>query len=422
MWERSQWTQRRLCLLLLGLAAGSLSGCQPRVQFAPPPPVTVTVSQPLSQDIAVYIEERGVTEAVETVEIRARVEGYLEEIHFQDGQEVKAGDVLFVIDRKPFEADRNNAVAALRVAQAEKADAEAKYRRALPLAEKKAISQEELVEKAAAYEVSQAVIEARQADLDRAELELSYTEVKSPIDGRVGARLIDAGNFVGRSMTNHLTTVIRYDPIYATFNISERELLGLIRRGPRSDGGGELEKEKIRFYMALEDETTFSRVGHFDYADLGVESATGTFRLRGVFPNPPPSTITPGMTVRIRVPTGVIQGALLVPEAAIGADQRGRYLLIVNAEDRVERRDVSLGRKVGSMQVVDAGLKSDDWVIVEGIQFVRQGSIVRRESRPLSPPPAEITPLDTSETEPASAETESGPGPSANSPATADQP
>jgi RND family efflux transporter MFP subunit len=413
---------RRRGLMLLAVAAGTLFGCQPRVQFTPPPPVLVTVSQPLTQDIAVYIEERGVTEAVESVEIRARVEGYLEEIHFQDGQIVKAGDLLFVIDRKPFEADRNNAVAALKVAQAEKVDAEAKYRRALPLAERQAISQEELVEKAAAYEVSQAVIEARQADLDRAELELSYTNVKSPIDGRVGARLIDAGNFVGRSMTNHLTTVIRYDPIYATFNISERELLELIRRGPRSEGSGELDKEKIPFYMALEDETTFSRVGNYDYADLGVESATGTFRLRGVFPNPRPSTITPGMTVRIRVPTGVIQGALLVPEAAVGADQLGRYLLIVNAEDRVERRDVGLGRKVGSMQVVQSGLDSDEWVIVEGIQFVRPGSIVRRESRPLSPPPAEIAPVDTLETEPASAETESSPRPSAGSPETAELP
>jgi RND family efflux transporter MFP subunit len=375
--------------------AAGFAGCQPAVQFAPPPPPVVTVSQPLRQDITLYIEEMGVTEAVETVEIRARVEGYLQEIHFQDGQDVKAGDLLFVIDRKPFEAERNKAAAALKVAQAEKGDAEAKYRRALPLAERGAISQEELVEKAAAYEVSQALIEARQADLERTELELSYTKVESPIDGRVGDRLVDAGNFVGRAMTSHLTTVIRYDPIYATFNISERELLDLMRQGPRRNGGEDLDKEKIPFYLALEDETTFSHQGHFDYADLGVESATGTFRLRGVFPNPAPRLITPGMTVRVRVPTGAIEGALLVPEAALGADQRGRYLLTVNADDQVERRDVTLGKKVGAMQVVQTGLNAEDWVIVEGIQFVRPGSTVRREPKELTPPAEEISPVES---------------------------
>jgi RND family efflux transporter MFP subunit len=319
----------------------------------------------------------------------------LQAVHFRDGQDVKAGDLLFVIDRKPFEAERNKAAAGLKVAQAEKGDAEAKYRRALPLAEQGAVSQEELVEKAAAYEVSQAMIDVRQADLERAEQELSYTEVRSPIDGRVGARLVDVGNFVGRSMTSHLTTVVRYDPIYATFNISERALLDLIRRAARDGSGAERDQGETPCYLALEDETEFSHVGHFDYADLGVESATGTFRLRGVFPNPAPRIITPGMTVRIRVPTGVMDGALLVPEASLGADQLGRYLLTVNAADKVERRDVTLGRKVGGMQVVQAGLDADDWVIVEGIQFVRPGSVVRRDPRQLPATSADRTAAET---------------------------
>ena len=389
-------TKQRICRGIGWIVAAAVfCGCASEAQFAPPPPRVVTVSQPWRQDVTLYIEEMGVTEAVETVEIRARVEGYLQEVHFQDGQLVKAGDLLFVIDRKPFEADRNKAAAALRVAEAEKGDAEAKYRRAVPLAERGAISQEELMEKAATYEVSQAVIEARQADLERAELELSYTEIKSPIDGRVGARLIDAGNFVGRAMTSHLATVIRYDPVFATFNISERELLGLIRQGPRGDGGEELDKEQVPIHLALEDEQAFSHTGHLHYADLGVESATGTFQLRGVFPNPAPGIIAPGMTVRIRVPTGTAQGALLVPEAAIGADQRGRYLLTVNAQDRVERRDVTLGTKVGAMQIVQTGLNAEDWVIVEGIQFVRPGSPVRRDPQELSPPAAAVAPAES---------------------------
>jgi RND family efflux transporter MFP subunit len=224
-----------------------------------------------------------------TVEIRTRVEGYLEEIHFQDGQDVKAGDLLFVIDRKPFEADRNNARSRLKVAQAEKADAEAKYRRALPLAERGPFRRRNSSRKRLPTKSAKRSSMLGKRIWTGRNWNSATPKSRSPIDGRVGARLIDAGNFVGRSMTNHLTTVIRYDPIYATFNISERELLELIRRGPRSEGGGELDKEKIPFYMALEDETTFSHVGHFDYADLGVESATGTFRLRGVFPNPPPA-------------------------------------------------------------------------------------------------------------------------------------
>jgi len=365
-------------------------GCAPKNEYVEPPPPTVTVCQPIRQDVTTYIEEVGVTEAVETVEIRARVEGYLEEIHFQDGQTVQAGDLLFVIDKRPYEAERNKAAAAVTVAEAEMGDAEAKYRRAIPLAKSGAVSNEELTEKAAAYEVTKASIEAKKASLQQAELELSYCDIQSPIAGRVGDRLIDKGNFVGRSMTSHLTTVISYDPIYARFNISERELLRLMKSGSRRENDDDLDMKQIKFYLSLEDEEDFPHEGHFDYADLGVESATGTFSLRGVFPNPPPRLITPGMTVKIRVPTGVIPGALLIPEAAFASDQRGRYVLVVNAQDKVERRDVTLGLKAGHLQVVLKGLESNEWVITEGVQFVRPGSLVKREPQELEAPIPEI--------------------------------
>jgi RND family efflux transporter MFP subunit len=365
-------------------------GCAPKNEYVEPPPPTVTVCQPVRQDVTTYIEEMGVTEAFETVEIRARVEGYLEEIHFQDGQTVKAGDPLFVIDRRPYEAERNKAAAAITVAEAELGDAEAKYRRAIPLAKSGAVSNEELTEKAAVYEVAKASIEAKKAALQQAELELSYCDIQSPIAGRVGERLIDRGNFVGRALTAHLTTVISYDPIYARFNISERELLRLMEASPRRANGNDVDMKQIKFYMSLEDEEDFPHEGRFDYADLGVESATGTFLFRGVFPNPPPQRITPGMTVKIRVPTGVLPQALLVPEAAFGADQRGRYVLVVNAQDKVERRDVTAGLKVGDLLVVSKGLEPDEWVITEGVQFVRPGSLVKKEPKQLEPPPPQI--------------------------------
>lgn len=379
------------------------SGCAPKNVYVEPPPPTVTVSQPIQQDVTTSIEEIGVTEAFETVEIRARVEGYLEEIHFQDGQTVAAGDPLFVIDRRPYEAERNKAAAAVTVAEAEKGDAEAKYRRAIPLAKSGAVSNEELTEKAAAYEVAKASIEAKKAALQQAELELSYCDIESPIAGRVGERLIDRGNFVGRSLTAHLTTVISYDPIYARFNISERELLRLMKSGTGRANGDDADMKQIKFYLSLEDEEDFPHEGRFDYADLGVESATGTFSLRGVFPNPPPRRITPGMTVKIRVPTGVLSQALLVPEAAFGADQRGRYVLVVNAQDKVERRDVTAGLKVGDLLVVSKGLEPDEWVITEGVQFVRPGSLVKKEPKQPTPPPPQI---QLPSTAPAAAEPE----------------
>lgn len=377
-------------LLWLPVWLLSAPGCAPKNEYIEPPPPTVTVSQPIHQDVTTYIEEMGVTEAFETVEIRARVEGYLEEIHFQDGQTVAAGDPLFVIDKRPYEAERNKAAAAVTVAEAELGDAEAKYRRAIPLAKSGAVSNEELTERAAAYEVAKASIEAKKAALQQAELELSYCDIHTPIAGRVGERLIDRGNFVGRSLTTHLTTVIRYDPIYARFNISERELLRLMRTSPGRANGDDVDMKQIKFYLSLEDEEDFPHEGRFDYADLGVESATGTFLFRGVFPNPPPHRITPGMTVKIRVPTGVLPQALLVPEAAFAADQRGRYVLVVNDQDKVERRDVTAGLKVGNLLVVSKGLAADEWVITEGVQFVRPGSLVKKEPKQLEPPPAQI--------------------------------
>jgi RND family efflux transporter MFP subunit len=371
---------------LVGLSLGALAGCQRANEYVPPPPATVTVAQPIRQDVVTYIEETGTTEAVETVNLRARVEGFLEEIKFQDGDDVKAGDILFVIDKKPFLAECKIAEAALKVAEAEAKDAEAKYRRAIPLAQTGAVSQEELVEKAATYEVSRSAIEAARANLAKAELDLSYTDVESPIDGRVSDRLVDRGNFVGRTMTTHLATVISYDPIYANFNISEPELLRILKRGPRREGTQELDKTKIKFYMSLQDETGFPHEGHYDYADLAVESGTGTFRIRGVFPNPEPRVITPGMFVQIRVPTGTLKDALLVPEAALASDQAGRHLMVVNSENKVERRNVEMGIKLQDMQVVTEGLRADDWVIIEGLQRARPGSIVTPERKELEPP------------------------------------
>ena len=379
-------------LLLLFVLAGCVSGCQRDGgnQYQEPPPQEVFVSRPLQQDVIDYVEETGTTEACETVDIRARVEGYLEDIKFDPGQEnIQEGDELFLIDQKPYRAIVTQAEAALRVAEAETVDAEAKYKRAVPLAQQGAVSQEELLEKAAIWEVSKAKVVAAQAQLDAANLDLGYTIVRSPISGRVGKTLVDKGNLVGKTMSTHLTTVIKYDPIYATFNISERMLLDVMdqRRQSGQARSGD-DREGIKFYMGLTNEEGYPHEGHLNYADLAVDASTGTFQVRAEFKNPD-YRIVPGLFVRIRIPTGERKGALLVPESAVGADQEGRYVLIVEESEGkkvVRRCGVTLGAKIGALRVVVSGLEPPDSVIVRGIQRVRSGSLVAPVEEELKPP------------------------------------
>ena len=253
------------------------------------------------------------------------------------------------------------------------------------LSPKGAISQEELFERQASMEVAKAQIKAAQCSWSCAELELSYTVVESPIDGRVGMTLVDKGNLVGKSLTTHLTTVIRYDPIYATFNISEPLMLELRKlAGAREKP----EDRKIEFLMGLGSEEGYPYKGTLDYADLGVDSSSGTYSIRGVFPNPDLELIR-GLFVRIRIPIGKRMGALLVPESAVGADQEGRYVLLVKSEEgasKVERRAVTLGAKRGGMRVVLTGLEANESVIVRGIQRVRPGINVQPEQVELELP------------------------------------
>jgi RND family efflux transporter MFP subunit len=348
-------------------------------KYEEPPPQKVYVSQPLQHDVIDYVDETGTTEAVETVEIRARVEGYLEEINFEPGQtNITPGYELYRIDQKPYKATVTQAQAALKVAQAEAKDAEAKYARAQVLAPKGAMSEEEVMERGAAVDVAKAAIEAAQAALEAAELDLSYTVVKSPIAGRVGKTLVDKGNLVGKSLTTHLTTVINYDPIYATFNISERLFLDLKQQAAERGEKDDAEMRQVKIFMGLENEEGYPHEGYLNYVDLAVDASSGTYLIRGVFPNPN-YDIVPGSFARVRIPVGKRENALLVPESATGADQEGRYVLAVVENEgvqEVERRGVTLGAKFGSMRVVLSGLDASDTLVVRGVQRVRPGSKV----------------------------------------------
>ncbi len=414
--------------------ASAIVGCQAPTDYVPPPPPEVTVAEPIQQNVTAYLETTGTTAPVEIVEIRARVSGFVQEIHFmppedvdqQEGEnaattgdaiegsataptdakapradqataqpadggpqwvtdgpggEVKQGDRLYTIEPDVYQATLNQAKAAVIVTTANAKDAEAKYNRAKPLAEKGAVSPEELYEKAASYAVGLAAIKAAEADVDKANLDLGYTTVRSPINGRVGKTLVDRGNMVSETESTHLTTVIRWDQVYASFNISERELLELRERARQQDTSA----QDVDVLIGQEDEKGYPHAGHVEYADLGVDTSTGTFMLRAIFDNED-KVIIPGAFVRVRIPLNEIEGALFVPEQAVGADQQGRFLLAVDDKNTVVRRDVVLGAKYGGMILITEGLKPGEKIIVQGLQRARPGATVAPKTTPLAAP------------------------------------
>ncbi len=353
-----------ICVLLA-------TGCGPRNKYEDPPPPPVTVVHPLQQTITNYLEETGTTEAVEKVEIRARVTGFLEQVKFEPGTDVTKDDTLYLIEQRQFKAEVNAAQADLEAKQAALDKAEIEYEREQNMYEENATSERNVVRTKAERDGALATVDAATAALDRAQLDLDYTEVRTPIDGRVGKTLVKLGNLVDGTEATHLTTVIQYDPIYANFNISERALLQLLAQMPDKDDR-QTNHSQLKFYLQRADDEGFPFEGQFDYADLAVDQSTGTFAIRGIFPNSN-HKIVPGLFVRIRVPIGTQENALLVPEQALASDQAGRYLLTVNSKNLVERRNVTVGAKHGNLVVIKEGLRPDDQVIIEGVQRARPG-------------------------------------------------
>ena len=370
------WTTVVL-VLMSTLTAMTIGACKPANDYVAPPPPTVTVSQPVQRDVTDYLEFTGTTKAVELVEIRARVQGFLQSVHFKSGTDVKKGDLLYVIDPRPFKAQVNKAQAELSRKQAELELAKANYQRIDTLYRQKATPQADFVQAKAARGTAQADIAAARAVLEEAKLNLSYTRIRAPIGGRVGRNLVSEGNLVGSGDNTHLTTLVQYDPILAYFSLDERDLLHFMQRDreqqgevkPKQDGYGVI-------HLGLANEAGYPHKGRIDFADLGVDPNTGTFLLRGRFANPAPRTILPGMFVRIRAPIDKREAALLVTERALGADQSGRYVLVVNEENVVEYRPVEVGASIDRMRVIEKGLQPDDWVVVKGLLRARAGATV----------------------------------------------
>jgi multidrug efflux system membrane fusion protein len=364
-------------ILFVTLAAASFAfvgGCRQANQFVPPPPPAVTVAKPLEKPVNDTIEFVGTTQATQSVELRSQVKGYLEKINFEDGSNVKQGDLLFVIEQPPYQVALDSAKAALQKAISSQALAESTLRRMERAGN--AVTAEEVDIQRAQVATSKADVASAEAELRRAQLNMNYTQIRSPINGRIGQHMVDVGNLV-QAQDTPLATVQTLDPIYAQFDLSENDLLRfmeMLRRNQLPDP----ERYRPVLHLGLPNEQGFPHEGKLDYRELRVDQSTGTVRRRGIFPNPGWQLI-PGMFVRIQASIGEPKPRLLVEERAIGTDQRGDYLLVVNDKNSVDYHSVRLGTNIGDMRVVEDGITANDWVVVNGLPRARPGAKVTPE-------------------------------------------
>jgi RND family efflux transporter MFP subunit len=374
----------RLLFPLTALAV--LTACAPPQPPAAPLP-KVTVAQPQMGMVTNWDEYPGHIEAVETVEVRPKVAGYIESIHFEDGAEVKAGDLLFVIDPRPFQADLERAKAERLRAETRAELARNDLKRAEILKGTKAISDEELDTRQQAVREAEAALAAAKAAESSAQLNLDYSSVKAPINGRIGRGLVTIGNLVqggGMVPGTLLATLVSLDPVYCSFDADE---LAFNRyRLPRIRGG---EKQiPIPCELALVGENGFPHRGEIDFFDNQVDARTGTIRVRGTFANPD-HALLPGMFAKVRVLAGPPVEAMLVPAVAVGSDQGNKFVLVVNQDNVVEPRPIEIERQHGALRVVTKGLTLTDRVIVNGLLMARPGAKVE-VTNGASPAPAPL--------------------------------
>jgi multidrug efflux system membrane fusion protein len=404
-----------LCPALL-LAVLASAGCG-RGTAPPPPPETlvVPVSQPVRREVTDYVDFTGRTDAVQSLDVRARVTGYLIQMPFKEGSEVRKGDLLFEIDPRPYQAAVDAARAQVALAQANYNLAKAENVRSKAIARRDpgAISTEDLERYAAQEARAYVNLGVAKANLESAELNLGFTKVTSPIDGIVSRYFYTLGNLVSQDQTL-LTTVVSYDPMYAYFDVDERTVLRvrtLINEGKIQVPAN---RTDIPVYMGLEGEDGFPHEGRLNFVNNTVNPSTGTIAVRGVFANPlPPGgrrLLTPGMFVRIRLPIGPPRQALLVVDRAIGSNQGLRFVYVVDEQSTVKYRRVTTGPlQDDGLRVIESGLNPNDRVVVGAIQQVRERMQVQPDPvpmptyaataedvagavRPQPPPPGEKTP------------------------------
>ncbi len=367
-------------VVIAALAAGGCRKGDDRNAYAPPPPPEVIVARPEQRDIVSYMSYTGVVEASESVDVRARVQGFLETMAFQPGQRVKKGDPLFVIDKRQYQAAVAGAEAAVQAKEAALVGAENDARLARELADQRAGPEIDAIIKAARRDAIKAELAGAEADLANARLNLEYCDVVAPIDGRISRGYVDVGNLVGRGEPTLLAQIVQATPAYVSIDASESDVLAV--RRDREWSGKEADAEPGQVSpgrwrpceLSLADESDFRYQGRVDYVDPEMNAQTGTLRVRTIYENADESLL-PGFFARVRFAMSS-RKSVVVPEAALLSDQQGRYALIVNEKDEVEARRVRIGTLEGAFRVVDEGLTGEERVIVLGVLKARPGSKV----------------------------------------------
>jgi len=377
-------------LLVLGSGCDQGNTTQARAQQKAAPPI-VAVSQPIEREIVEWDEYTGRFDAVETVEIRARVSGHLTEVLFKDGQRVKQGDLLFVIDRRPFERALEQAQAELFAANTKVENANLDIIRGKPLVERKIISDKTFDDRMSIVRDAQAAVKVAEAKVRSAELDLSFTRIDSPITGRISRTLVTAGNWISAGSVSGatlLTTIVSEDPIYIYFDVSENNYIKYRRLAERGVAAGAAEPG-APVEIELPDERGFPHRGRLDFLDNRLDQGTATLRARAVIANAA-SLFSPGLFARVRVTGTAPYPAVLLPDEAIGTDQTNKFVYVVGEDGSVTRRNIRPGPMHEGMRVVREGLAAGDWVIVRGLQRARPGGKVtpQREQLLLSDTPA----------------------------------
>jgi multidrug efflux system membrane fusion protein len=370
---------RTTCLFTVAalLTAWLVTGCRKQGQQPPPPPA-VSVVQPVAREVVEWDEYIGRLESPETVEVRARVSGYLDKVHFKEGKEVKKGDLLFTIDPRPYQAEFDHANAEYERAVSQTDLAKNDFERAKRLIATKAISEEDYDTKSKTYTAAQAAVRSAKATLDSAKLNLEFTQIHAPIEGRISRAVVTEGNLISSGVAGSgatlLTTIVSLNPLYLYGDADERSVLKYLhlrREGTRVSA----RDEQIPAEMGLADEAGFPHKGYMDFVDNRIDPGTGTMRARGVFSNADHS-LSPGFFGRIRIPGSGKYPALLIPDRALGSDQAQKFVYVVNAEKKVEFRPVRIGPMIDGLRVVKEGLKPGEQVIMEGLMRVRPGVVV----------------------------------------------
>jgi membrane fusion protein (multidrug efflux system) len=385
--------KRALIPALCGLLAIATVACGKKEAPAPPPP-EVKVATVLQKDVPIYVEAIGQTRGSTEIEVRARVEGFIQTIDFKEGNPVRKGQLLYTIDPSPFEAALAQAKGALAESEAQLARARQDVVRYEPLVAKNAISRQEYETAVVVQRAAEAAVEAAKAQAESAQINLGYTRVVAPENGMAGKTEVYPGTLVGRGQSTLLTHISQIATIHVRFTIPERDYLYYARRRQEA---GKVGAPQPPFELVLSDGSVHPEKGRLVFVDRNVDPTTGTILMEAAFPNPG-GIVRPGQYARVRAAVDLKQGAILVPQRAVSELQGIYNVAVVGSDDSVEIRMVTPAQRIGNLWVMDAGLKAGDRVVVEGLQKVRSGVKVKAEAVTIeestAPPPGAAPPAE----------------------------